>query len=113
MRFQQDGVADNTGKYGFIARNISWSRNFWSWRYQQPTKIMQFDTIRLFLWGYVKDHVYAYKPSTLEFLKASIGQFMAEMCQKVIENYLNKINACTTLHEGHSNDVVFTIKKCS
>ena len=53
-----------------------------------------------FLWGYVKDRIYADKPSTLEHLKTKIGQVMTEippnMCQKVVENYLKLINACNT-----------------
>ena len=69
--------------------------------------------ISLFFWGYAKDRVYADKPSTLEHLQINIRQVMAElppnMCQKVIENYLKRINACNTSHGGHVNDVVFSI----
>ena len=72
---------------------------------------MRFDTIRLFSWGYVKDRVYANKPSSLERLKTNIRQVMAEtppnnMCQKVIENYLKRFNVCITSRGGHLNDVV-------
>ena len=54
-----------------------------------------------FLWGYVKDRVYADKLSTLKHLKINIRQVMAEipinMCQKLVENYLKRINnACKT-----------------
>lgn len=101
----------NWSEYGFIARYISWPRNFSSWRCQLATKIVRFDTIRLFLWGYAKDRVYADKPSTLEQLKTNIRQVMAEippnMCQKVVENYLKRITACNTSRGGHLNDVVF------
>ena len=69
---------------------------------------MQFDTVRLFLWGYAKDSAYADKASTLEYLKINIRQVMAQiphnMYQKVIENYLKRIN---TSHGGHLDDVVF------
>ena len=61
-----------------------------------------------FLWGYVKDRVYADKPSTHKQLKTYIRQVMAEilpsMCQKVVENYFKIITACNTSHEGHLND---------
>ena len=69
--------------------------------------------LHFFLWGYAKDHVYADKPLTLEHLKANVRQVIAElspnMCQKVIENYLNRINACNTSHGVHLNDVGFQI----
>ena len=82
-----------------------WSRNFSLWRYQLATKVMRFNTIRLL------DRVYALKPSTLEQLKTNIYQVMAQrppnMCQKMVENYLKRINACNTSRGGHLNDVVF------
>ena len=43
--------------------------------------------------------------------ETNIRQVMTEissyMCQKVVENYLKRINACNTSHGGHLNDVVF------
>ena len=42
----------NWSEYWLIATDISWLRNFSSWRYQLVTKIMRFDTIIIFLWGY-------------------------------------------------------------
>ena len=63
------------------------------------------------MWGYAKDRVYVDKPLTLKHLKSNFRQVMTEippnMCQKVIENYLKKINACNTWSGGHLNDVVF------
>ena len=41
-------MLNNSSEYGFIARGISWPRNFSSWRYQLATKIIRLDTIRLF-----------------------------------------------------------------
>ena len=59
----------------------------------------------------VKDRVYADNSSTLEHLKANIRQVMAEipspLCQKVVENYLKRINAHNTSRGGHLKDVVF------
>ena len=93
----------NLSEYGFIPRDISWPRNISSWRYQLATKIIKFDTDFS-----VKDHVYADKPSNFEHLKTSIRQVMIEippnMCEKVVENYLKRINASRM---GHLNDVVF------
>ena len=72
---------------------------------------MRFDTIPFFLWGYAKDRVCADKPLTLKHLKTNIRQDMAEippnMCQKVVKNYLKRINACNTSRGDLLNDVVF------
>ena len=52
-----------------------------------------------------------FKPSILKHLKTNIRQFMAEippnMCQKVIENYIKRINVWNTSRGGRLNDVVF------
>ena len=81
---------------------------------------MRFDAIRIFLWGYARDRVYADKPSTLstqeptsilEHFKKDISQVMAElppnMCLKVVENYLKKIKSCNTSRGGLLSDVYF------
>ena len=77
------------------------------------TKIKRFDTIRLFWWGYAKDRIYADKLSTLEHLKTNTREVMAEVppniCPKMVENYLKRINAYNISHEGHLNNVVFHI----
>ena len=45
------------------------------------------------------------------FLKTNIRQVIIDippnMCQKVVENYLKRINACNTTRGGNLNDVVF------
>ena len=90
---------------------------------------MRFDIIRLFSLGYAKDYAKD-KPSTLEHLKTNIRQVMAEippnmcqkmvenyvertnacnMCQKVVENYLEKINACNTSRGVHLNDFTHNV----
>ena len=45
-----------------------------------------------------------------------MAEISPNMCQKVVENYLKRINACNSSREGHLNDVVsgftnFTKKK--
>ena len=60
--------------------------------------------------SYAKNRVYADKLSTLEHLKTNIRHVMAEvppnMCQKVVENYIKRINALNTWRGDHLNDVV-------
>ena len=97
----------NSSEYGFVARDNSLPLNFSSWRYQLAPKIIRFDTIRLFLRSYANDSVHVDKPLTLEHLKTTLRQVMAEippnMCQKLIENYLNISRG------GHLTDEVFHI----
>ena len=66
----------------------------------RPPRSCDLTPLDIFLCGYAKDRVYADKPSSLEHLKTNIRQVVAEipfdMCQKVIENYLKRINACNT-----------------
>ena len=84
---------------------------FSPWRCQLTTKIKGFNTIRLFLLGYAKHRVYADKLSTLEHIKTNVLQVMVEipsnMYQKVVENYLKRINAYNSLCGGHLKDIVF------
>ena len=117
-------MSHNSTEYCFIARDISWQRNSSLGRYQLATKIMRLDTISLFLSGYAKDPVYADKPATREQLETNFRQVLTEippnMCQKVFENYLKRVNACNTWRGDHLYAVVlhterqhskFTIKK--
>ena len=87
---QQDGVICHITRV-----NMALCQEILSWRYQLAIYIRRFDTIRLFLWGYTKYHVYADKPSTLGHIKTNIRQAMAEVllniCLKVVENYLKRI----------------------
>ena len=57
-------------------------------------------SLKIFLWGYAKDSVYADKPTTLGHVKTNIRQDMADippnMFQKVIKIYLLRINAYNT-----------------
>ena len=39
----------------------------------------------LFLWGYAKDRVYAYKPSTLEHLKTKIRQVVVLCVHNIMD----------------------------
>ena len=76
-----------------------------------PPRSCDLTPLDFFLWGHTKDRVYTDKPSTLEHLKINIRQVMAEippnMCQKVVGNYLKRINACKASRGGNLNDVLF------
>ena len=73
-------------------------------------------TIRLFLWVYARDRVYADKPSTLQYLKINICHVMTEvspnLCQKVFANYLKRDHLNDVWNVSHiMSTFKFTIKK--
>ncbi|GFY58481.1 putative DD41D transposase [Trichonephila inaurata madagascariensis] len=60
---------------------------------------------------YVKSLVYANKPTTLEELKANIEREIAavsaEMCGRVMENWVQRIDRCKRARCGHMSEVEF------
>ena len=74
---------------------------------------MPFNTLRLFLWAYVKSLCYANKAQTINGLQDNIERIIAEiqpdLCERFIENWLQRINAMKRSHAGHLNDIMFHI----
>ena len=72
---------------------------------------MQLNTVRLFLWGYVKSLCYANKPQTINGLQDNIERVIAEIqsdiCERVIENWVQRIHAMKRSRGGHLNDIIF------
>ena len=58
-----------------------------------------------FLWGYLKDRVYAGKPRTITELKEAIREEMRaitnSVCKNVMDNFVLRIKKCTELNRGH------------
>lgn len=113
MWFQQDGATSHTAgvtidllqsKFGerVISRNgpVEW-----------PPRSCDLTPLDFFLWGYVKSLVYANKPASLEELRANIEREIAavsvEMCGRVIENWVQRIDRCKRARGGHMNEVEF------
>lgn len=113
MWFQQDGATSHTAgetiellksKFGerVISRNgpVNW-----------PPRSCDLTPLDFFLWGYVKSLVYANKPETLEDLRANIEREIAavpvELCGRVIENWLQRIDRCKRARGGHMTEVEF------
>ena len=75
-----------------------------------PPRSCDLKPLDIFLWSYVKNRVYADKPLILAHLKTKIRQvaeISPNMCQKVIENYFKRINACNTSRGCNLNNVWF------
>lgn len=111
--FQQDGATSHTTRDNrallqekFPERVISRLGDV-NW----PPRSCDLTPLDFFLWGYAKDRVYANNPLTIDALKDNIRQVMAEilpeMCQKVIQNYLKRIESCRESRGGHLNDIIF------
>ncbi|GFY47670.1 putative DD41D transposase [Trichonephila inaurata madagascariensis] len=113
MWFQQDGATSHTAhvtidllKNKFDERVIS--RNG---PVNRPPRSCDLTPLDFFLWGCVKSLVYANKPTTLEELKANIEREIAavsaEMCGRVMENWVYRINRCKRARGGHMSKVEF------
>ena len=64
-----------------------------------------------FLWGYVKDKVYADAPQSIQELKDKIrtviDEMKPQMCENVMENFMKRALSCKRSRQGHINDIVF------
>ncbi|GFY44471.1 putative DD41D transposase [Trichonephila inaurata madagascariensis] len=74
-------------------------------------KIIFSDEAHFWLNGYVKSLVYANKPTTLQELKANIEREIAavsaEMCGRVMENWVQRIDRYKRARGGHMSEVEF------
>ena len=111
--FQQDGATCHTAnetmqllQTKFNGRVIS-QRGDVNW----PPRSCDLTPLDFFLWGYLKDKVYINKPQTIEDLKEEIRRNIAEicpqLCQHVMENFIERINMCCHGRGGHLSDVLF------
>lgn len=113
--FQQDGATCHTMtdtiallRQKFPGRVIS-RRGDKEW----PPRSCDLSPLDYFLWGYVKENVYANKPKTIQELKDNIrdviGEISPEICQNVIKNYGDRIVHCQKSRGGHLADIIFHV----
>ena len=71
---------------------------------------MRFNTSRLFYLVYVKDKIYADAPQSIKKLNEEIGAVIDEiepqMCENVMENFIEKAWSCKRSRGGHMNYIV-------
>ena len=113
MRFQQDDATSHTArvtidllkdKFGerVISRNgpVKWL-----------PRSCDLTPLDFFLWGHIKSLVYANKPATLDVLNDNIQREIAnvpiEMCARVAENWVQRIDRCKRARGGHMTDIEF------
>ena len=65
----------------------------------------------LFLWGYLKSKVYVRKPRTVDDLKVSIREEIAnvpqEMLVNVMQNFEERLRTCLRQEGRHLSDIIF------
>lgn len=78
-----------------------------------PGRSCDLTPLDFFLWGFLKEKVYANNPRTVSKLKHEIRRVIDEiepaLCQNVIENFVKRINVCRQSRGGHLSDIVFHI----
>jgi hypothetical protein len=64
-----------------------------------------------FLWGYLKEKVYAHRPHTLQQLKDYIREEIQEipvnMLRKVMDNVRQRAEMCVKYNRAHLSDIIF------
>ena len=113
MWFQQDGATCHTARETmnllqtmFPGRLISrFGDIIW------PPRSPDLTAPDFFLWGFLKNKVYANKPNTVEQLKNNIREAMQnippETYQKVMENVIKRAQVCAASRGGHLSDIIF------
>ena len=111
--FQQDGATCHTSnetiallREKFPDRVIS-RRGDHNW----PPRSCDLTPCDFFLWGHVKDKVYANSPASIQDLKDRIREAIEDigqpLCDLVMENFMKRIWSCKRGRGGHLADVVF------
>ena len=76
-----------------------------------PPRSCDLTPLDFFLWGHFKSLVYANKPETLDDLKDNIQREIAnvpvELCARVVENWVQRINRCKRARGRHMTDIEF------
>ena len=84
------------------------SRNF---AVNLPSKSYVSTLLDYFLWGYVKDQVYADSPESIEDFKTNIRCVIAEiepqLYKKCNRKFCKNIDVCKRDHGGHLLDIIF------
>ena len=79
--------------------------------YNRPPRLCNLTPLDFFLWGFVKDKVYADAPQSIQELKekirAAIDEIETQMCENVMENFMKRAWSCKCSRGGHINDIIF------
>ena len=113
MRFQQDGATSHTARVTIDLLKSKFGESVISrnGRVEWPPRSYDLTPLDLFLWGHIKSLVYANKSATLDHLKDNIQREIAnvlvEMCARVVENWVQRIDRCKRARGGHMTHIEF------
>ena len=105
--FQQDGATPHTSN-----KSLEWIKDHFGSRvisrrceHQWAPYSPDLSPLDFYLWGFLKDRVYATKPSTLSELKMKIQEEMRNIsrttCKSVMENFVLRMEKCANLNGQH------------
>jgi hypothetical protein len=111
--FQQDGATCHNSretiniiKEKFPGRLISLRGD-----QERPARSCDLTPSDFFMWSYAKSKVYANNRRTIQQLKAKILRIIADItpdiCERVIINFIERVNTCRLSGGGHMPDIVF------
>ena len=76
-----------------------------------PPRSCDLTPLDFFLWGYVRDKVYADAPQSIQELKGNIRAVTdgieLQMCEHVMKNFMKWAWPCKRSRGSHINDIVF------
>ena len=79
--------------------------------YNWPPKSCDLTPLDFFLWGSVKDKIYADAPQSIQELKEKIRAFIdkiePQMCGNVMKNFIKRAWSYQCSRRDHMNDIVF------
>ena len=113
MRFQQDGATAHTARATMNLLRQHFPNHIISkiGDVRWPPCSLDLTPPDFFLWGYLKDKVYANNFQTIEALKENIRHEIAaispETLRNAIENTVRRARVCAHERDGHLADMIF------
>lgn len=115
MWYQQDGATAHTARETMAILNRMFPGRLISKNADMayPPRSPDLTVPDFWLWGYLKDKVFANHPQTLEALQGNIreeiGRIPPEMLEKVMKNALKRAHSCINARGGHLVDIIFSV----
>ncbi|CAH1109994.1 unnamed protein product [Psylliodes chrysocephalus] len=99
------------GNHGSPKRNFWSPNNFQKFRFPYPSRSPDLTAPDFFLWGYLKERVYANKPRTIEQLKENIRNEIIILNQQILagamQNALKRARMYQAENGSHFKNLIF------
>ena len=113
VNFQQDGATCHTSgeTMGLLREKFPGRVIYRNGDYNWPLRSCYLTPLDSFLWGYMKNKVYADASQSIQELKgkicAVIDEIEPQMCGNAMENFVKRAWSCKRSRGGHMNNIVF------